>query len=467
MFFAYQSAIARWNIHRREVATSCFVLLFAFACCTPVAAQVSRQALIGRIVEKPEDARYAALDTAIKSFQQGNLGTTRQTLAALVKQAPELPPADTTMAQMHFGAGQIEQGEAAIDRAIAAAPADPEAYLLAGELALARRKLPAATALLLQSASLAKRYDANPLRLKLLQENIEAGLADIAAQRSNWAEAIRRAKLALAANPQSSRALNTLARAQFQQGDARTAYATLTEAAKADPSIQPEIAMALLYEELVAAGDATKRKLAGQAIELALKKDPQSLSTQLIAARWALDACQLELAASSAAAALKLAPASADAQLLTGLIALAQKDYAKAVVALEAAHLRAPLSADAVTHLAVALSYSADNGELNRALQFAQLATRMQEDVSQSAGREAAVTLAWVLLKNGRGQQAAVVIRPAVAAGNVEGDHAFRAATVLLRAGDKQTASRLLQTATANDTCFSHRDEALRMLQAN
>ena len=44
--------------------------------------------------------------------------------------------------------------KAAIDRAIAAAPADPEAYLLAGELALARRKLPAATALLLQSASL-------------------------------------------------------------------------------------------------------------------------------------------------------------------------------------------------------------------------------------------------------------------------------------------------------------------------
>jgi len=429
------------------------------------AAQIDRAALIGRIVEKPSGARYAPLDDAIKSFERGDMTAVRQRLSALLKQAPELPPADTTMAQMHFGAGQIEEGEAAIERAIAAAPSDPEAYLLAGELALARRQLPGASALLLQAAELATRYRNNRLRLRVLQENIEAGLAAVAAMRNNWAEASRRAEAALKHNPQSSRALTTLGRAQFKLGDARAAYASFKKAGKTDATVQPEISMALLYEELVAAGDATKRKLAQQAIELAIKNDPQTLSTQLIAARWALNACQFELAATSAAAAVKLAPASPDAQLLAGLVALAKQDYTAAVRGLEATHLQAPLNADAATHLAIALSYSRQPVELNRALQFAQLATRLEEDRSQPAGREAAVTLAWALHRNGRGQQAATVVQQALSAGDVDGDHAYRAAVVLIKAGDTKTAYRLLQAATSASGCFSHRNDAQSLLK--
>jgi len=438
------------------------VLLILPECVT---AQVSRAALIGRIVEKPSDPRYAALDAAIKSFSSGDITAARRQLTALAAQASELPPVDTTLAQMFFGAGQIQQGEAAIEQAISAAPSDPEAYLLAGELALARRQLPAASALLLQSSALAKRYQANPLRLKVLRENIEGGLASVASMRRDWAEASRRAQAALTFNPQSSRALNTLARAQFYQGDARTAYATFTRAAQTDKSIQPEISMAMLYEEKVAAGDTSDRKLAGQAIELALKKDPQTLSTQLVAARWSLDACRLDLAATSAAAAVKLAPRSADAQLLSGLVALATKDHAKAAAALELAHLLAPLNTDAVTHLAVALSYAAEPASLNRALQFAQLATRMEDDRTQAAGREAAVTLGWSLLKNGRAQQAASVVQAATSAGGVDGDHAYRAASVLLQTGHPQAARKLLQSATSSNLCFSHRNDALQLLK--
>ena len=77
----------------------------------------------------------------------------------------------------------------------------------------------------------------------------------------------------------------------------------------------------------------------------------------------------------------------------------------------ELAHLKAPTNLAAVLQLAVVL---AEQSEDRIALAYAEIGRRIYSDLSQPSGREAAVTLAWILFRQNRGSEAQRALQQAL-----------------------------------------------------
>ncbi len=118
-----------------------------------------------------------------------------------------------------------------------------------------------------------------------------------------------------------------------------------------------------------------------------------------------MDTNNLTLAKENADEALKLDPASLDALLYVGLVARFNNDLPAAEKAFSEAHSQSPTHLGALTQLCLALVDQTDETKKQKALEYAQMNVKMHSDLNQPAGREAAVTLAWVLSRLGRDGQ--------------------------------------------------------------
>jgi Tfp pilus assembly protein PilF len=200
-------------------------------------------------------------------------------------------------------------------------------------------------------------------------------------------------------------------------------------------------------------------------MDLAVERAPQDLETRLAVAQWALEAGLMDLAKANAQAAFEVDPSSLPARIAVGVVARNEKDNARALELFTSAHLQSPGNFAAMNHLALTLIQQSDPGERRRALEFAQVNARLYGDLRLAAGREATVTLAWVLFKLGRDAEAFQHLSAAGQAGSITPESTYYAASILVSRGNPDAARKLLEGCLRQEHIFPHREDAQALLE--
>jgi tetratricopeptide (TPR) repeat protein len=187
----------------------------------------------------------------------------------------------------------------------------------------------------------------------------------------------------------------------------------------------------------------------------------------LAVARWALDHNKIEMADAAVKKAIALDADLVEVRLFEGLVARYKNDLAAAQQALQLAHLASPTNLSAITQLAEVLAESADEQQQQQALAYAQLATQLYPDLKATTGREAAVTLAWVLSRMKQDAAARRAIEQVLSnAGDfrISADSGYHAAQILYNSGMTEAAQKLLEQTLQNDASFRNRPAAEQLM---
>lgn len=371
---------------------------------------------------------------------------------------PELPPAEVIMSNwfIRVNPPQPAAARGMLERAASEVPDDPQAYLILGEIALSEGRVAEADLLYGKASTLLPGMQ-NEERKKAIAPGVEAGLAAVAESglRQDWETAKKHLEAWLKLDPESTNAMQRLARALFQLKDSAGALDQFKAAKTANPKVlNPSAALAQLYHQ---AGD---QKNAKTWMEYALQMASKDLSTVLVATRWYLDTEQFDQAELQAKAAMQIDPGSLDAKILRGVIALFKKDFSAAETYFESAVSQSPGSFVASNNLALALCEQEPDTKKRKALEYADKNVRLY-----SKSRDAASTYGWVLYKYGRLREADNVLIRLARSGRVDADTAYYIARVAAELGRKDEAKTVLQSALKSTRPFYKKDEAQALVQ--
>ncbi len=393
----------------------------------------------------------------VQSFAAGKLREARGTLIRLASQDSQLPPADTMLARLLLATNQTAAALDALERSVAAAPQDPFAYVLLGQLALREGRVAFADLSLGKAQTLlAEAAENAPLRTQL-EAAVHAGLAAVAERRENWARAEQHLAAWGRLEPQNAEPLSRRAQAQFHLQHYDQAVAGLQAARRLNEDLpNAEIGMALLYEQVGAVAEATKWM--DRASRDARPQD------RLAIAQWAIRNGLEHTARRHAEAVLQEDGRLLEAQLLIALLARVEQDHDRAESLLEEAHLRAPGNFAVTNHLALTLIEREEADKRRRAWEFARLNAQAHDDLRQPAARQAAVTLAWVLFRLGRQSEALQKLQQAIDAGSLQGESLYLAARMIHDRGQRELAAKILQPLLRTPVVFPHRTEAEQLL---
>lgn len=444
----------------------CFVSLIGAVCASRATAQVTAQTLLSSSVSEI-GPQHREVSDAIEQFKQGAFLECRNLLKSAREKDPQIPPDGVLMARLLFTANQAGLARSELERTVQEEPTDPEPYLLFGEVAFNERRFADAELLFQKAYGLISKFTSNPYRKNTMLKRALSGLAGIAETREQWSDAAKFLAPIIKADPKDAQNTTRLARALFEQdtnlGDGMDkeaeAYQLLIKLWEADPTgtRRPEITMGSLYQ---AAG---KRQISANLMKKASTQDKEGLQTQLTVARWALGTGDLDLAQTCSDRAESIAPTSVEAKLVAGLTARYKQDHEKARKVLEAAHLQSPSNLAALLQLAVVLAESNSEADQRTALEYSQMAVRIYSDMGQPTGREAAVTSAWILYRQGRQNEAQLVLQKALAGGKVSAESSYYAARIIHQS-NPDVAKKLLETALQGDGVFPARNEAETLL---
>jgi tetratricopeptide (TPR) repeat protein len=400
-------------------------------------------------------AQPQEMTDAVALFKQRDFKGALKLLNQVVKKNPDLPPAQVIMAQLFSQANIPLEARNALEQAVVDAPADPEAYVIMGDIAMREHRVAEAYLLYQKARSLNVEFDESARRKNLLKMRIFSGLAAIAETHEDWSGAQKQLEAWVKIDPKDAAALQRLARCLFQQKDAEGALEKLKEAAKADAKVlTPEAILAQLYEQ------ADDRENAKKWNAEALKVAPKDLNTRLAVGEWAFGTGQLEEAQTQAAAALQIDPKSLNAEILCGVIALFQKDYTAAEHYFEAAFLQSPRNFAANNNLALVLIEQKDVAKNRRALEHAE--NNVQQYPKYA---EAASTYGWVLYRLGRLDEAEKYLQAAASTGQPSPDTFYYLARLYVDRAREAAAKQCLEIALKNTGPFSMRQEAVAMLE--
>ena len=446
---------ARWSCIAALIAVAAFGVLLGT---NDASAQVTVRQLIGSAVTDI-GPQFKDVEEAITRFKYGNINGAREFLQAAKTKNPQLAPADVMLAQLLFAAQQGQAGANALEQAVIDEPADPEAYLLLGNLALQGRRTAEAGLLLGKAETLAGAYTRNKKRQRYVQIGAHRALTTLAEQKKQWTDAEQHVRALLKLAPEDIAARGRLGVVLFQQNKVEDAYKefqALYELNKETP--RPEINMARLYEQT------DKRANAKKLMGMAADRDGNTLATRLAVTGWALDAGELAMAQENVAAAVKLDSKSVQARVLSGLAARYAGDYKKAADEFLAAHILVPNNGAAINNLALVMIELPDETQRNLAMAYAQLSARVNSDLKQASGREAAMTLGWVMFRLGREADALRTIQAALQSGGVSADSAYYAAQVLHDRGQPEMARKILEPTLKAKAIFPTRKDAEKLL---
>jgi cellulose synthase operon protein C len=432
------------------LAALCFVCTLSKSAAEPIAGDASNAAPENIASQSPE------VTDAMARFKEGKFDEAVKLLQEATKKDSDMPPAQVIMAQWFAQVNIPARMRDAFEQAVMEDPADPEAYVIMGDLALRERRVAEAEMLYQKSAELVAKFDKSPKRKDLLQPRIFSGLTTVAEARRNWAGAQKQLDAWLKVDPKSASAMQRLAWSLFQQKDPSGALDKLKEAAKVDAEIlTPQARLAEFYEK---SGDHDNaKKWMAEAVKVA----PKDLKTRLTAANWALETGQLEQAETEATAAMQIDPKSLDAKNLSGVIALFRKDYPAAERFFEAAHVQSPRSFAASNNLALALIEEKDEAKKRRALEYA--ANNAQQYPKNA---EANSTYGWVLYKLGRLDEAQKAFEAVVNSGGaMSPDTAYYIARFSIDRGRSDQARQWLENALKSTGPFAARQEAEDLLK--
>jgi len=416
-------------------------------------------------------SKYPKFQEVTNAFLQGNF----EEAEALLKEAktlhPELPPAGVLIGSLYARANSAMAARTSYEKAVRDEPDDPEPYVVFGENAVRQRRFTDAALLFGKAMEVCNAYDANPVRKKNLSSRAYSGAALVAQARERWSDAERLLKETINLKGEDIQLAQRLGQVLFKRAQSadpaskkageQSAYREFKRAHNLDPKkvARPEINMARMYQ---AEGFS---KIAEKLVKLARERDKDGLGTQLAAAQWAIDTGNGELLAECADAAIRIDATSLQSLVLDGFHKRLKEDFSSAEKSFRAAHDTAPANAAVLNQLAITLSENPDERKKKQALEFAQMSARMHQDLKRPVAREAAVTLGWVLYRQGRNLDAARSIQSALNAGRIGPEASFMAAKIAHDRGSDDAAYRLLKQALeGNSRLFPNRKEAEELL---
>ena len=444
---------------------SLVVFTFGLLITAPASAQITVRGLLKDVVADPDNAKFKNIGNAISKFQANDVESALNLLKDACKQHAQLPPAHTLLAKMYYTLGNAAAGNAVLEKSTVEAPTDPEAYLIYGDLAFQQQHFTASLLLFEKAHQLIDSYDKNPMRKEKLLARAIAGLAAVSEARGQWDQASAHLQEWIKLDPASQSAMTRLGRAQFLAGKVKEAYTTFQEMYKLDEkAVRPEINMALLYEQKAKEGESEKHQNAVQLMNFAAERDSQNISTRLTIAQWAVESCELEMGKSNAEAAIAIDDRNVQGYLLAGLVARYQNQLDVAEQHFRKARALSPSNFAAMNQLAIVLIEKKDDESKQEALEYAQMNVRLNNDLRNQIGREAAVTLGWILHRLDRNKEAGQVVGKVVQNGSVSANGGYYLAKILVTLENKPTAIQVLQGTINNNACFVTRKQAQDLL---
>ena len=247
----------------RRVALAVIVVGAAFAA-RPAAAQVTAQTLIGKAVS--DDSQSKDINNAITRFRDRDIDGCRAVLERAKTNNPKLPPPGVMMAMLWLSVNQLAPARGELEDTAVKFGADPEPYLMLGDLAFQDRRITDAAVLFDKATALAATYEENPKRKRDFDIRCNAGSAAVAEARRQWENAQKHLAAWIELDPDNASAHQRMGIVLFQLNKQTDALAQFREAKKLDEkAVQPELAMARLYD------DAKKRDVAKKLVEAAIK----------------------------------------------------------------------------------------------------------------------------------------------------------------------------------------------------
>jgi tetratricopeptide (TPR) repeat protein len=420
------------------------------------AAQMTKENLIGDAVSELGN-RYSDVDEAIKRFTNRDVLGARTFLESAKRKDPALPPPDLLLAKMYFMAGNAAAGRASLERTAMEAPDDPEAYLILADQAIQQRRLIEAESLYDKGLELAAKFDDNAKRKRNFEVRARTGRALVAEQRRKWADAAQDLKALLEIDPDNAAGHYRFGQALFMQKQFRDGYNEFVAAKKLNKELpDPYVAAALMYAQL------GQQSEAQQAFDRALKENSSDPSTLTAYAQWLIRQGSIEKAESVLANARKANPDALNIWILSGVAARMNKKMKPAEDYFMEALRISPANGDTINQLALLLIEQGDQSKRQRALEFAGISSRLNNDSA-----DAQVTLAWVLYQLGRANEAEQALRNGLQLGSLSPDSSFLVAKVLVDQNRADAARQILKGALDAETpgIFVNRQEAQALLE--
>jgi Tfp pilus assembly protein PilF len=432
--------------------------------------QITQQTLIGDAVSET-GAKYSDIDKAIQFFTNRDVTNARLLIETAKRKDPSLPPIDVTMAKLYFLSNNAAGGRASLERTVLDVPSDPEAYLILAEQAVQQGRFIEAESLYDKVISLLDKFSENPKRKRNFQIAARAGRAAIYERRKNWAAAAADMQELLKVDPKNAAGHYRLGRALFMQKQYQPGYKEFEAARDAQAGEKnqtlpsPDVSAALLYDQLSQQAEGTDaadmQAKAQQFFDRALKgkNDPTTLVAY---AQWLIKHDNLEKAETTLAAARKSNPDVLNLLVLSGITARMRNQLKPAEDFFMDAVRISPANTDTLNQLALLLVAQPDPAKRQRALEFAGISSRLNE---QSA--DAQVTLAWVLSQHNQAANAEQALRNAIQLGNFSPDSKYLVAKMLVER-NPSAAKQLLQEALGNDAglIFVNRQDAKTLLDS-
>ncbi|MFK7770359.1 MAG: tetratricopeptide repeat protein [Mariniblastus sp.] len=398
------------------------------------------------------------IDKAIVAFKAQQFAAARQLLDSARKTNPALPPTGLLLARMLFAANQPAAARVELEKLVRDHPADPGAYLLLAELAIAESRFSEAKFALNESKKLIDSFTENEFRKNQMNTRTLLGLAALEENQQDWAAAVKLLKSIDDGDSESSVVQARLARALFKNKETDAAYAVLKQQweRNKDTTQIPEITMAVYHRS--AGDEETAKKL----MKSVAADHPKNSRTQITVGQWALEVGEMELAEQCADRAMTASDSSLQARLMLALVLRYKGDYQAARKQLEAAHLQSPANLAAMLELSVVLSNIP--GSENLAIQYAQIATKLQPDLRKPAGRGAAISLAWILFRHGGEAEALKIAKQVVEQGQISLESRFYLAMILMNS-DRPAAKRILQELINSKRAFPGLEQAKKVYE--
>ncbi len=398
------------------------------------------------------NAKHDDVTQAIEIFKTGDFIQAKQLLNSVCEADTSLPPSELLLATMFQAANRPILARAELENAIRNRPTDPGALLIFAESALQNGRYSEAEILFDRADQIAIKLTNNDYRKQNIQNRIAINSATIAESRKSWTEAADLLRPLSAQDPNDSNLISRLSRSLFKSGKPEEAQELLKMYWRENQTTtqRPEITMAILYQE------ANDLKKAEELMVAASELESENAINQIMVTRWALENGKLELAKKCIDRASKV-QSNLETKLLSALVARYRKDYGTAKSILESAHLESPANLGIVLELAIALSNI--KGEENRGLQYAQLAAKLQPDLRQPAGRNAAMSLAWLLYRFGGQAEAEEILQNVLMAGKISSECSYFAARILMNK-NRPASKQLLEEIIKNGRQFPGFDEA-------
>jgi tetratricopeptide (TPR) repeat protein len=441
---------------RRRVALICLAAMLGLVAADRASAQMTKEMLIGDAVSEI-GGRYGDVDEAIKRFANRDVLGARTFLDSAKRKDASLPPPDLILAKMYFLAGNAAAGRASLERTAMDAPDDPEAYLILADQAVQQRRLIEADSLYDKGLELAEEFNGNAKRKRNAQVRARTGRALVAEQRRNWPRAAADLQTLLKIDPENATGHYRLGQALFMQKQFRDGYNEFVAARKLNKNLpDPYVAAALMYDQL------DQQNEAQQAFDRALKANSGDANTLTAYAQWLIKQGSIEKAESILVDARKANPESLNIWILSGVAARMNKKMKPAEDYFMEALRISPANGDTINQLALLLIEQGDQAKRQRALEFAGISSRLNNDSA-----DAQVTLAWVLYQLGRGNEAEQALRSGLQLGSLSPDSSFLVAKLLVDQNRSDAARQILKGALDAETpgIFVNRQEAQALLE--